>query len=159
VVADSTDYLTARSRELRSGRIQHQLTVQHRLSGLRATFFWDDGEQIGGVFAKSYSIRSIDPDRSWTHEGSQAVDEWQGLGITSRLYQHGVTLQPDLRWGVTTLTDRSARLRRRLHQIDPWRFAAASDPEHHPQDACLWCIERGWAQLDRTGFISHPTDE
>ena len=90
---------------------------------------------------------------------SQAVHEWQGLGITSRLYQHGAALQPDICWGVTTLTDQSAALRRRLHQIDPWRFAAASDSEDHPQDACLWCIERGWAHLDRTGFNSHLTDE
>ena len=121
--------------------------------------FWDDGDQVGGVFAKSYRIRSVDPDRDWPHEGSQAVHEWQGLGITSRLYQHGAALQPDIRWGVATLTDQSAALRRRLHQIDPWRFAAASDSEDHPQDACLWCIERGWAHLDRTGFNSHPTDE
>jgi hypothetical protein len=28
-------------------------------------------------------------------------------------------------------------MRRRLHWIDPWRFAAADDPEWHPDDTCL----------------------
>jgi len=30
----------------------------------------------------------------------------------------------------------------------PWRFAAADDPEWHPEDTCLSCLEQGWATLD-----------
>jgi hypothetical protein len=108
------------------------------------------------VFAKSYSIPRIDPNRDWEHEGSQAVDQWEGLGITFRLYLHGAALLPGLRWGITTLTDQSAAMRRRLHGIDPWRFAAADDSEWHPDDTCRWCLERGWAMLDRTSFQTHP---
>lgn len=155
-VADSTEYLTAGCQEELSGRIRHKLTVQHRLSGLRAALSWNDGEEFGDIVAKSYRIPSIDPDRSWDGEGSQAVREWQGLGITTRLYQHGASLQPEIRWRITTLTDQSAGLRRRLHQIDPWRFAADWNAEYHPDDACLWCIEHGWADLDQAGFTSHP---
>jgi len=43
-------------------------------------------------------------------------------------------------------------MRRRLHGIDPWRFAAADDPEWHPDDTCLWCLEQGWATLDSASF-------
>jgi hypothetical protein len=154
-VADSDDYLTAHSRGW-EGDQSRMLVVQHRLSGLRAAFLWDEGSRTGRVFAKSYSIRSIDPRRDWEHEGSDAVDQWQGLGITSRLYLHGAALLPELRWGITTLTHQSAAMRRRLHGIDPWRFAAADDPEWHPHDTCLWCLERGWARLDSTHFEAHP---
>ena len=155
-VADSTDYLTARLQPSESWRDRHELTVQHRLSGLRAIFLWSDGEGIGAVVAKSYSIASIDPDRAWPHEGSEAVEEWEGLGITSRLYRHAAALQPDLRWRVGLLTEQSAALRRRLHQRDPWRFAAASDPEQHPNTICAWCIDNDWAGLDKTAFGLHP---
>ena len=157
-VADSMDYLAARSRGPFSGSNREVLVVQHRLSGLRATFFWDDEEKIGRVLAKSYSIPSIDPDRTWAHEGSQAVNEWEGLGITSRIYQHGAALQPEIRWRAAPLTDQSARMRRKLHRIDPWRFEAARNPEQHPLDACLWCIEHDWTQLEKPDFTSHPTD-
>lgn len=77
---DSTDYLAARSRGPFSAFDRDELTVQHRLSGLRATFFWDDGEKIGRVLAKSHSISSIDPNRTWDGEGLLAVNEWEGLG-------------------------------------------------------------------------------
>ena len=64
----------------------------------------------------------------------------------------GAALLPELRRGITTLTDQSAAMRRRLHGIDPWRFAAADDPEWHPDDTCLWCLEQGWATLDSASF-------
>jgi hypothetical protein len=147
-VADSDDYLTAQSRGW-EGEQSRMLVVQHRPSGLRAAFLWHPSSRTGRVFAKSYSIRSIDRSRDWEHEGSHAVDQWQGLGITFRLYLHGAALLPELRWGITTLTDQSAAMRRRLHEIVPWRFAAADDPEWHPKDTCRWCLERGWAMLDR----------
>lgn len=156
-VADSTDYLAVRSHEHLTDVSRDVLTVQHRLSGLRATFFWDNGETIGRVLAKSYSIPSIDPDRTWEGEGLQAVREWQGTGITSRIYQHGAALEPNIRWRAAPLTNQSARMRRRLHQIDPWRFEASTNPDQHPHDACLWCIEHDWAQLEQAEFTSHPT--
>jgi hypothetical protein len=76
MVADSDDYLMAHSRGW-DGNRSRILTVQHRLSGLRAAFLWDQGSRTGRVFAKSYSIPTIDPNRDWEHEGSQAVDHWQ----------------------------------------------------------------------------------
>jgi hypothetical protein len=121
-VAGSTDYLTKREQTTFEDGTHETLTIQHRLSGLRAIFFWDAGEPIGRVLAKSYGIRSIDPDRQWPHEGLQAVDTWEGLGITSRIYQHVADLQPDVRWRANSLTPQSARMRRRLHRLDPWRF-------------------------------------
>jgi hypothetical protein len=155
-VADSTDYLTERSKIRFADGTQETLTIQHRASGLRATFFWNDEEAIGRVLAKSYGIRSIDPDRHWTHEGVQAVNMWEGLGITSRIYQRAADLEPDMRWRVTSLTPQSARMRRRLHRLDPWRYQAARNAEEHPEDACLWCAERDWASMDSTSFATHP---
>ena len=155
-VADSTDYLTERSQIRFPDGTQETLTVQHRLSGLRATFFWGDGEAIGRVLAKSYGIRSIDRDRHWTHEGVEAVDMWAGLGITSRIYQRASDLQPGLRWRANSLTPQSARMRRGLHRLDPWRYEAARNAEEHPEDACLWCAELGWAGMDLTSFAAHP---
>jgi hypothetical protein len=155
-VADSTEYLTERSQTVISGRTNHQLTVQHRLSGLRACFYWCDGIRVGRVTAKSYSFLSIDPDAISRQDGLQALENWEGLGITSGLYQHAATLLPDMRWAVGSLTEQSARLRRNLHCIDPWRFAAAADPQQFPDDACRWCIRHDWALLDHAGFASHP---
>ncbi len=155
-VADSREYLTERGHTISSGRTNYQLMVQHRSSGLRACFYWYDGLRIGWVVAKSYSYPSIDPDAGERHAGLQALENWEGLGITGRIYQHAATLLPDMRWGVKSLTEQSARLRRNLHRIDPWRFAAAADAEQFPDDACRWCIRHDWAQLDRTGFASHP---
>jgi hypothetical protein len=156
-VADSTDILSSYSQDQSSMRIEHWLTVQHRASGLRALFMWQDGNRIGRVNAKSYSITSIDPERHWQHEGIQSVHEWEGLGITSRLYQEAARLEPGRRWGVTMLTDQSAALRRKLHRIDPWRFAATWNVERHPEYSCRWCIDHDWATLDRTAFNWHPT--
>jgi hypothetical protein len=155
-VADSTDYLTERSQIRFADETQETLTIQHRPSGLRAVFFWNDKEATGRVLAKSYGIRSIDPDRHWTHEGVQAVDAWAGLGITSRIYQRAADLQPGIRWRTTSLTPQSARMRRRLHRLNPWRYEAARNVEEHPEDACLWCAERDWASMDDTSFAAHP---
>ena len=55
------------------------------------------------MFAKSYSIRSIDPDRRWQLEGSQAVDEWEGLGNHLPDLPARAPLQPDLPWCVATI--------------------------------------------------------
>jgi hypothetical protein len=104
------------------------------MSGLRALFCWSPGSNVGRIFAKSYSLPSIDSNRRRDHEGLDAVHQWQGLGITSRLYAHRAALPPEIRWGITTLTDQSAAMRRRLHGIDPWRFAAADDPDYHPRE-------------------------
>ena len=154
-VANSADYLTKHTPPSEFTDDKHHLVVQHRASGLRALFRWRDGAQIGGIHAKSYEIPSIDPSRVGHDEGLQAVHQWEGLGITSRLYQYGATLQPALRWGATHLTNQSAALRRRLHRHDPWRFAASSNLEQHPTTACRWCIDNGWDDLERSAN-SHP---
>ncbi|WP_344808361.1 hypothetical protein [Microlunatus ginsengisoli] len=156
-VADSTGILTVCREGSSSTRRERQLTMQHRASGLRALFIWTDGAEIGRVFSKSYSVPSIDPDRYWAGEGLEAVHEWEGLGITTRLYTEAAKLRPELRWGITALTDQSAALRRKLHSVDPWRFAAARDLERHPGFACRWCVEHHWAALERTAFRWHPT--
>lgn len=50
-VASSNDYLHNRSTVEGSGPTRHQLVVQHRLSGLRIAFSWNDDQLIGKIFA------------------------------------------------------------------------------------------------------------
>ena len=100
------------------------LVVQHHASGLRVRFKRDKSDPgMGVVLAKPYKIPTLD----WTDSASEDERgdwwyEYTGLGIGQRLYLHGAALMPEVRWRLTSGTDSSERLRRRLHEVDPWRW-------------------------------------
>lgn len=127
----------------------NDLTVQHQASGLRAEFR-HRGKAIGVVFAKSYKIPSIDPrDRRDPLHDDGSWEQYVGLGIGQRIYQHAAVLLPKVRWRAGTQSDAAIALRRRLHSADPWRW----------QSRLCTCRDH-WDGLTRTGASAaehHPT--
>lgn len=122
--------------------------VQHVASGLRARFTMPKSRRgVGGVFSRPYSIASIDPDpnqidaRGW---------EWQrhaGLGIGTRIYLHGAQQFPGVRWSASVTNEASEGVRRKLHLVDPWRWAVT----------CEWCTAHDidWLSAEPRTFAQH----
>lgn len=102
-----------------------ELVVQHKASGLRAIFYYGgrDHAQVGWVLSKTYSVDSIDPDR--TESGTSRGASWRayaGLGIGTKIYQHASTVLPELRWADGSVSPYGKGIRRRMHTQDPWRW-------------------------------------
>lgn len=118
-VARSTVMLVEHQTDEREREV---LVVQHQASGLRARFT-RGRNGVGTVFAKPYSITSIDPSQPEDDE-HRAPDWWVyvGLGVGRRIYDHAATLLPEERWRAGTQTGAAMALRGRLHTKDPWRW-------------------------------------
>lgn len=128
---------------------QQVLLVQHRASGLRATFTLDQ-QGFGSVASKPYSIRSIDPDNPGEHHNWEA---YVGLGIGRLIYLEAQRLEPNTRWPGSLLSDYSAPLRRKLHAVDPYIWGGH----------CDWCnanLEQqgiySWRSTEKEFFNDHP---
>lgn len=125
------------------------LLVQHQASGLRAEFALSTKEPgFGTVYSKPYKISSIDP----ANPGDSG-DSWQnyaGLGIGTRIYQHAAQLHPEIRWRSGLPSPYAGAVRRKLHAQDPYTWQCAS---------CSWCGANhiDWSNVDRKDFTGHPT--
>lgn len=99
-----------------------ELTVQHKVSGLRAVFYYGR-KQAGWVMSKSYSIDSIDPERIETEPSrGWSWETYDGLGIGTELYAHAAELLPEVRWADRSISPTGKAVRRKLHALDPWRW-------------------------------------
>ncbi|WP_275003100.1 hypothetical protein [Promicromonospora iranensis] len=99
-----------------------ELVVQHKASGLRAAFYYGR-EQAGWVMSKTYSIDSIDSERIETE--STRGFSWEtyvGLGIGMNLYAHAAEVLPEVRWADKSISPTGKAVRRKLHDLDPWRW-------------------------------------
>ena len=126
--------------------------VQHRASGLRATFTVKEAlltgpaavGRFGAVYSKPYRIESLSPDPD--------PGPWQwyvGLGIGTKIYRHGARLLPDVRWVSGVTAPEADGVRRRLHDEDPyvWRWSGC--------DRCRReGFSDGWADVDRAHLES-----
>jgi hypothetical protein len=102
---------------------QPGVRVQHRASGLRADFWkTDDGENMGRIYAKPYSLGSIDWEDDDPDSGYAAWYTYGGLGIGRRIYQIGAMLMPDLRWGASSTQNGAIGVRAVLHAAAPYRW-------------------------------------
>lgn len=132
----------------------HRLVVQHKASGLRASFNESSPRPFYGAYSKPYKIRSIDPDRQ-EDPGSLAEGwrDWVGMGIGTRIYLHAASVLPEARFFRSMTSDYSRPLRSRLHAQDPFRWENGGD--------CDWCRKLDWRDpgLTRGDFNSHPQPE
>jgi len=125
------------------------LIVQHAASGLRARFELDEAQpgvgRFGSIYAKHYKIASIDPSGA---EGRPHL--FEGLGIGAMIYRRAAAEYPDVRWRGGTLTEAAHALRRRLHNEDPYIWAAWCQLcDRHFQDG------KDWSQRAREDFPTH----
>lgn len=126
------------------------LVVQHKASGLRASFDpgrvgKDGAKRPGLVYSKSYTMDSLDPDRP------DPFHDWKlvvGLGIGMKVYRHGAAELPEERWGYNSPSDMAIALRRKLHALDPYRWEYLD---------CEWCDERAitWQWASPEAFEGH----
>lgn len=129
------------------------MLVQHKASGLRATFNESTPRPFYGAYSKPYKIENIDPDRTET-PGARCPGwrDWAGMGIGATIYRHAATVLPDARFLRGMTSDYSRPLRSRLHQEDPFRWENGGE--------CDWCREHviEWRDpaLTRDDFADHP---
>lgn len=120
--------------------------LQHAASGLRGRFAIDPIDGFGDIYSKPYHVPSINPEAP--HDDGSHWERYARLGIGRRLYLAAAALYPHARWRVSVMSSHAQPLRSRLHNADPYRWAAH----------CGWCQTRpiNWRTASPSAFAQHP---
>lgn len=127
---------------------QSVYVVEHPASGIRARFHLPNpGSVIGSVYSKPYDIAPVDT----SHHADW--ERYAGLGVGTRIYRYAADRFPAVRWSVQMTSEYSSAVRRRLHNLDPYRWQSQS---------CDWCRHHGladrqqWEAASEADYEEHP---